>query len=123
VGGTARQEDEDTMVVTVRKFISGLFGTYAVAPPAAPTAKPAVPVEDHAGGRYFTRTPEGDMVNELLDAPEAPAPVAQTVAVDDGHIPHFATSPEDHHWTRSSGPHIATDLADPRPTTTRTHDM
>ena len=111
------------MVAAVRKFVSSLFGTYAVTPPATPTVKKPVPVEDHAGERYFTRTPEGNYVTEPVNAPEAPTRVAETTVEDDGDAPHFSARPEDHHWTRSSGPHLATDLADPRPATTRTHDM
>jgi hypothetical protein len=109
------------MVAAVRTFVSRLFGTYAVAPPATPAGNKPVPVEDHAGERYFTRAPEGTYATEPVNAPEARSQVVATAVEDDDGAAHSPTSPEKDNWTRSSGPHQATNLEDPRPTT-RTGD-
>jgi hypothetical protein len=106
------------MVAAVRKFISGLFGTYAVSQPQTPTPAPAA---DHAGERHFSRDPESHTFVEDTGPQAEPGPVAQSTAPDDET--HFSANPEEHTWQRSAGPHIATDLAAQHPTATRERDM
>jgi hypothetical protein len=116
------RKHEAIMVAAVRTFVTRLFGTYAVAPSATPAGNKPVPVEDHTGGRYFTRTPEGTYVTEPINAPEASSHVAEKTVEDGERAAHSSTSPENHDWTRASGPHRATDLEDPRPATTQTRE-
>ena len=86
------------MVAAARKFLSALFGNDAVAPPARPAIPPPVPVEDHAGGRYFARSPAGHYVIEALGAPGAAAPVGPTTARNVGELT-LSPIPEDHDRT------------------------